>query len=49
MRLFPPTLVLVGSIGIVLGAATKPNGKVDGVSNIFTRLRRSKGAKVNFR
>ena len=30
-----------------LGAATKLNGKMDGVSDIFTGLGRSKGAKVN--
>ena len=31
--------------GFVLGAATKLNGKVDGASNIFTELGRSKGEK----
>ena len=46
-RLVNPALPPVPDF--VLGAATKPNGKVDGVSNIFTGLGRSKGAKVNFR
>ena len=40
---FPPVPVFV------LGAATKLNGKVDGVSNIFTGLQRSKVEKVNCR
>ena len=31
--------------GFVLGAATKLNSKVAGASNIFTGLKRSKGAK----